>query len=43
MPGTAMARFHSGPERLFIDLDFTATGLHAIHVATGIALFAGIA
>jgi len=38
MPGTAVARFASPPQHLFMNAYFIATGLHAIHVAIGIAL-----
>jgi len=38
MPGTAIADFSSPFERLFMDLYFIATGLHAVHVFTGIGL-----
>jgi cytochrome c oxidase subunit 3 len=43
MPGTAAAQFDSGPQRLFMDFYFTATGLHALHLTVGIALLAGMA
>jgi cytochrome c oxidase subunit 3 len=43
MPGTAIAHFASGPERLFIDLYFIATGLHGLHVTIGVVLLGGIA
>ena len=43
MPGTAPAHFASGTQQLFMNLYFTATGLHAVHLAVGIALLAGIA
>ncbi|MBO9602764.1 MAG: cytochrome c oxidase subunit 3 [Novosphingobium sp.] len=38
MPGTAAAHFSGPLQRLFMDLYFLATGLHAFHVLTGIVL-----
>ncbi|HEX7711386.1 MAG TPA: cytochrome c oxidase subunit 3 [Sphingomonadaceae bacterium] len=38
MPGTPPADFSSPFERLFMDLYYLATGLHAVHVTTGIGL-----
>jgi cytochrome c oxidase subunit 3 len=33
---------HSGPQRLFMDLYFVATGLHALHVTVGLALLGSL-
>jgi cytochrome c oxidase subunit 3 len=38
MPNTPLAHFASPFERLFMDLYYLATGLHAVHVTTGIGL-----
>lgn len=38
MPGTALTDFSSPFERLFMDLYYCSTGLHAVHVTTGIGL-----
>jgi len=38
MPGTAHAHFESGPQHLFMNLYFAATGLHAIHLTVGVVL-----
>ena len=43
MPQTSPAHFASGPQQLFMDLYFTTTGLHALHLAVGIALLAALA
>ncbi|RYE57139.1 MAG: cytochrome c oxidase polypeptide III, partial [Rhizobiaceae bacterium] len=43
MPGTAIGSFSNGPERLFIDLYFVATGLHALHVTIGVVLLGAVA
>ena len=38
MPGTAHAHFASGPQQLFMNLYFAATGLHAVHLTLGVVL-----
>lgn len=38
MPGTVLADFSSPFERLFMNLYYIGTGLHAVHVFTGICL-----
>lgn len=43
MPGTARAHFESGTHRLFMDLYFIATGLHALHLTVGVLLIGGLA
>lgn len=38
MPGVSDSGIESGPQRLFLDLYFVSTGLHAIHLAIGVGL-----
>jgi cytochrome c oxidase subunit 3 len=38
MPGVRDSGIESGPQRLFLDLYFVSTGLHAVHLAIGVAL-----
>ena len=43
MPGVNGGAIGSGPQRLFMDLYFVATGLHAVHLSIGIALLLALA
>lgn len=42
VPILADANLHGGVERLFMDLYFVATGLHALHVTVGLCLLASL-
>ena len=43
MPGVSGGAIASGAERLFMDLYFVATGLHAIHLSVGVVLLVSLA
>ncbi len=43
MPGISDSAISDGPHRLFLDLYFIATGLHAVHLAVGVVLLATLA
>ena len=42
VPHLSPARLRGGPDQLFMDLYFAATGLHALHVLAGLALLASL-
>jgi cytochrome c oxidase subunit 3 len=43
MPGVSDSAIESGPQRLFLDLYFVSTGLHAVHLAIGVGLLLTLA
>jgi cytochrome c oxidase subunit 3 len=43
MPGVNGRAIASGPQRLFMDLYFVSTGLHALHLTIGLFLLAALA
>jgi cytochrome c oxidase subunit 3 len=43
MPGVSDGGIESGPQRLFLDLYFVSTGLHAIHLTIGVGLLLTLA
>jgi cytochrome c oxidase subunit 3 len=42
VPRLSDAKLHGGPQELFMDLYFVATGLHALHVTAGLGLLASL-
>jgi len=42
VPHLSPRNLHGGPDTLFMDLYFAATGLHALHVTAGLALLASL-
>jgi cytochrome c oxidase subunit III len=42
VPHLSPANLHGGPDELFMDLYFAATGLHALHVTAGLLLLASL-